>query len=80
MYYHAIFGTKKNMQGEKSTCLPCQMADSLPRIVVLDFSRTTRCLHVHTNKNKQQIRNNTTNSKNRERYGVKDVARVARIA
>ena len=80
MYYHAIFGTKKNMQGEKSTCLPCQTADSLHRILILDFPRTTRCLHVHTNKNKQQIRNNITNSKNRERYGVKDVVRIARIA
>ena len=68
------------MQGEKSTCLPCQTADSLPRIVALDFPRTVRCLHVHTNKNKQQIRNNTTNSKNKERYDDKDVVRVARIA
>ena len=68
------------MHGEKSTCLPCQTADSLPRIVVLDFPRTTRCLHIHTNKNKQQIRNNTTKSKNRERYDAKDVVRIARIA
>ena len=68
------------MQGEKSTCLPCQTADSLPRIFVLDFPRTTCCLHIYTNKNKQPIRNNTTNSTNRERQGAKDVLRVARIA
>ena len=67
------------MQGEKSTSLPCQTADSLHRILILDFPRMTRCLHVHTNKNKQQIRNNTTNSKNRERYDDKDVVRVVRI-
>ena len=35
-------------------------------------------LHDHTNKNIQQIRNNTTNSLNREIYGDKDVVRVAR--
>ena len=67
------------MQGEKSTCLPCQTVDSLSRILVLDFPRTMRCLHVHTNKNKQPIRKNTTNSKNRERYGAKDGVRVVRI-
>ena len=55
------------MQGEKSTCLPCQIADSLPRILALGFPRTAHCLHVHTNKNKQQMKNNTTNSENRDR-------------
>ena len=68
------------MQREKSTCLPCQIADSLPRILALGFPRMAHCLHVHTNKNKQQIRKNTTTSKNRERYGAKDDVRVARIA
>ena len=68
------------MQEEKSTCLPCQTVDSLPHMFVLDFPRMTCCLHVHTNENKKQIRNNTTNSKSRERYGVKDVVPIARIA
>ena len=63
-----------------STCLPSQIADSLPRILALGFPQTAHCLHVHTNKNKQQLRKNTTTGKNRERYGAKDDVRVARIA
>ena len=67
------------MQGEKSTCLPYKTADSLPRIAALDFPGTVCRLHDHTSKT-NKIRNNTKNSKNMERYGDKDVVRVARIA
>ena len=79
MNYHAIIGTKRNMKGEKSTCLPCQTVDSLSRIIVLDFPRTASRLHDYLSKT-NKIRNNTKKTKNRERYGDKGVVRIARIA
>ena len=55
MNYHAIIGTKWNMQGEKSTCLPCQTADSLPRILVVDFPQTA-CVYTITSKTYNKIK------------------------
>ena len=57
--YHAIIWTKRNMQGEKSTCLPYKTADSLPRIAALDFPGTTCRLHDHISKTYNKIRNKT---------------------
>ena len=67
------------MQGEKSTCLPYQTADSLPLILVLDSLEQHVVYTFTQTKNMQPIRNNTTNSKNRERYGDKGIVCVARI-
>lgn len=63
------------MQGDKSTCLPCQTIVSLPRTAALDFRRTAaldfprtvRCLHDYVSKTYNKLRNITTNSTNRAR-------------
>ena len=80
--YHAIFGTKIGYVGEKSTCLPYQTANCLPRMLVLDLPRTARRLHDHTSKanktnktNKEQYKN----SKNRTENVEKQVEHDARI-
>ena len=73
MNYHAIIGTKQNMQGEKSTCLHCQTAISLPRILVLDFPRTACCLHDHTSKANKTNKEQYKNGVNRAEKAEKDV-------
>jgi len=77
--FHILLGQNGICTWRSSLAFLAKLLSLFLKLFLL-ISLKQRVVYMFMQENEQQMRKNTTNSKNREIYGVKDVVSVARIA